>query len=694
MNTSAPASRPLRQSILGRIILLGVLPAAAAFVAVVAVGGFLSFTSLRDAQERVLLEACESSAMEIEAQNAALSSLARAFAAAKGSGLFGRREESMRLQRILLEGTPEAVAVSIGYEPDADGRDREWAGEARHAAVTDGRGRFIPYCKRDPGSPDGFAFEPLVGMEDPDNLWYQEPKRLFEREGRIETVFTAPYPYEGVDMVEQMHPIVVDGRFAGVVGIDRSLERIDAALLAAVARVVGDAFLMTRGKFISATTDAAIPRTRWAAERLQTAEVAASPYASLFARFERDPRRIFIEQAIDPVLGEACYYAVTRVPTGGWLLVVREPSRVLLAPVLASLAGNALVAAAGLAVLVGLLAAMARSMSRRVGTALAAVERIAEGNLACEACGSGDGGDELADLLRGLDRMADRLRGLVERVRDASVRLDTTAEEVSAGSRRQAETAVGFGASVNEIASASLEISTTGTELLRTMESVDAAAGDTASMAEEGRRDLSSIAASMQRLQVDASSVSSRLAAIDEKAASISGVVTTITRVADQTNLLSVNAALEAEKAGEFGVGFMVVAREIRRLADQTAEATLDIERMVSRMQEAVAAGVGEMKRLDGQVAAGAAEVLRVVRQIEAMIERVAQGSGEVGRVREGMASQSEGASQITQSLSNLGEGASSASASSEEFSRAAADLQQAVGTLREAIACFRIESS
>lgn len=676
------------------MVLLGVLPATVAFVMVVAVAAVWNFQSLREAQERVLLEACESSAMEIEAQNASLASLARGFAAAQSGGLFGRREESMRLQRILLEGTPEAVAVSIGYEPDADGRDAEWTGDPRRLAVTDGRGRFIPYCKRDAAAPEGFSFEPLVGMDDAGNLWYQEPKRLFEQEGRVETVFTAPYPYEGVDMVEQMHAIVVDGRFAGVVGIDRSLEKVDASLLAAVARIDGDAFLMTRGKFISATTDAEMPRSRWQQDRLQTSVIAASPYAELFARFERDPRRIFLESAIDPVLGERCYYAVTRVPTGGWLLVIREPSRQLLAPVLASLGGNALVAVAGLAVLVGLLAAMARSMSRRVGAALAAVERIAEGDLACGTCAAGAGRDELADLLRALDRMADRLRGLVEGVRDASVQLDTTAGEVSAGSRRQAETAVGFGASVNQIASASLEISTTGGELLRTMESVDAAAGDTAEMAEAGRRDLSTIAASMQRLQAEAASVSSRLATIDEKAAAIGGVVTTISRVADQTNLLSVNAALEAEKAGEFGVGFMVVAREIRRLADQTAEATLDIEQMVSRMQEAVSAGVGEMKRLDGQVAAGAAEVLRVVRQIEAMIERVAQGSGEVGRVREGMQSQSEGAGQITQALSTLGDGAASAGESAEEFSRAAADLQQAVGTLRKAIACFRIESS
>ena len=91
---------------------------------------------------------------------------------------------------------------------------------------------------------------------------------------------------------------------------------------------------------------------------------------------------------------------------------------------------------------------------------------------------------------------------------------------------------------------------------------------------------------------VDASAaINSRLATLSEKATNIGMVVTTITKVADQTNLLSLNAAIEAEKAGDYGRGFGVVATEIRRLADQTAVATSDIEQIVKEMQSAVAAG-------------------------------------------------------------------------------------------------------
>ena len=99
-------------------------------------------------------------------------------------------------------------------------------------------------------------------------------------------------------------------------------------------------------------------------------------------------------------------------------------------------------------------------------------------------------------------------------------------------------------------------------------------------------------------------------------------MVTTITKVADQTNLLSINAAIEAEKAGEYGRGFLVVAREIRRLADQTAVATLDIENMVRQMQDAVSAGVMQMDKFADEVRSGVGQVGEINGQMGQIIER------------------------------------------------------------------------
>jgi methyl-accepting chemotaxis protein WspA len=100
-------------------------------------------------------------------------------------------------------------------------------------------------------------------------------------------------------------------------------------------------------------------------------------------------------------------------------------------------------------------------------------------------------------------------------------------------------------------------------------------------------------------------SSTSELAATREKADSITQVVTTITEAADRTDLLSINAASEADKAGEYGRGFLVVAREIRRLADQAAVATLDVESMVRLTQGAVSAGALQTDQFGDEVRSG-----------------------------------------------------------------------------------------
>ena len=168
-------------------------------------------------------------------------------------------------------------------------------------------------------------------------------------------------------------------------------------------------------------------------------------------------------------------------------------------------------------------------------------------------------------------------------------------------------------------------------------------------------------------------------------------MVTTITKVADQTNLLSINAAIEAEKAGEYGRGFLVVAREIRRLADQTAVATLDIERMVKDMQQSVSAGVMEMDKFSEQVRRGVEEVGRLSGQLGEIITAVTSLTTRFEQVNEGMAAQSQGAEQIREAMIRLSEGANQTIRSLAEFNRATDQMRDAVGSLKEDVSFFTI---
>jgi methyl-accepting chemotaxis protein WspA len=148
----------------------------------------------------------------------------------------------------------------------------------------------------------------------------------------------------------------------------------------------------------------------------------------------------------------------------------------------------------------------------------------------------------------------------------------------------------------------------------------------------------------MRHLVESTGSISSKLAATREKADSITQVVTTTTQVAGQADLPSTDAAGEAEKAGEHGRGFLVVAREIRRLADQTAVATLDIESMVRLTQGAVPAGALQRDKFGDEVRSGVGRVAEVNGQTGQIIAEVAALSERFGSVNEGMHNQAAGA--------------------------------------------------
>jgi methyl-accepting chemotaxis protein WspA len=198
----------------------------------------------------------------------------------------------------------------------------------------------------------------------------------------------------------------------------------------------------------------------------------------------------------------------------------------------------------------------------------------------------------------------------------------------------------------------------------------------------------------MGRVMEAAASISVKLAVLNEKAGNINQVVTTITKVADQTNLLSLNAAIEAEKAGEYGRGFAVVATEIRRLADQTAVATYDIEQMVKDMQSAVAAGVMGMDKFSEEVRRGMQEVQQVGGQLSQIIQQVQLLAPRVESVNEGMQAQATGAEQISHSLALLTEAARQTVLSLNQSSAAIGELNQVSSSLRNGVSRFTLQAA
>ena len=299
--------------------------------------------------------------------------------------------------------------------------------------------------------------------------------------------------------------------------------------------------------------------------------------------------------------------------------------------------------------------------------------------------------DEFGDLARGFNRMSDELVALVGQVQTSGIQVNTSATEIASTAREQQATASEIAATTAEIGATSKEISATARELSKTIGEVAVFAEQSAALAGEGQTGLTHMEETMRNVMDAAKSINAKLAVLSEKAANINEVVITITKVADQTNLLSLNAAIEAEKAGEYGRGFSVVAVEIRRLADQTAVATFDIEQMVKEIQSDVSAGVMGMDKFSEEVRRGVQEIQQVSSQLTQIIQQVQALAPRVEAVNEGMQAQSAGAEQITQSLAQLSEAAQQTVDSLRQSGAAIDGLNHVSNLLRAGVAKFKL---
>ena len=218
------------RSLLGRSMLFGVLPAAAVLLLVVSINGYRAWTRAIAALDQDLRHSAALIAQKLDVVNQRNTRLAQAMAAAQEAGQFGRRAESLRWAERIMRDNPQAYAVSIAYEPDADGNDAAGATEGVPASALGPGGRMFAYLKRDPAAPGGMRLEPLQDTDEDEGLWYAFPKERFERSGVRDPVITKPYAYLGTDIIENIAPIVIGGRFKGIVGLDVALTEVQQTL--------------------------------------------------------------------------------------------------------------------------------------------------------------------------------------------------------------------------------------------------------------------------------------------------------------------------------------------------------------------------------------------------------------------------------------------------------------------------------
>ncbi|MCO7517608.1 methyl-accepting chemotaxis protein [Pseudomonas guariconensis] len=354
-------------------------------------------------------------------------------------------------------------------------------------------------------------------------------------------------------------------------------------------------------------------------------------------------------------------------------------------------AKRTLAGATALAVLLGVLAAWAitRQIIVPLRQTLAAAERVANGDLSQDLLVARR--DELGQLQASMQRMTQGLRELIGGISDGVTQIASAAEELSAVTEQTSAGVNNQKVETDQVATAMNQMAATVHEVARNAEQASEAAVMADQQAREGDRVVAEAIAQIERLAGEVVNSSEAMNQLKAESDKIGSVLDVIKAVAQQTNLLALNAAIEAARAGEAGRGFAVVADEVRSLAQRTQQSTEEIEELIAGLQNGtqhVASVMDNSRALtDSSVdltrrAGGSLETItRTVSSIQAMNQQIATAAEQQSAVAE----------EINRSVMNVRDISDQTSAASEETASSSVELARLGTHLQGLVGRFRL---
>ncbi len=327
---------------------------------------------------------------------------------------------------------------------------------------------------------------------------------------------------------------------------------------------------------------------------------------------------------------------------------------------------------------------LTRSIVTPLNRAVLAAQTIAEGNLSKTI--EVDGNDEATQLLQALATMQNNLRKTIEQIAGSATQLGAAAEELSAVTEEASRGLQQQNNEIEQAATAVNEMTAAVEEVARNAVSTSEASNQSTHAAREGRDQVVKTVDAIQTMTHDVQNTAHMIEGLAAQGRDIGKVLDVIRAIAEQTNLLALNAAIEAARAGEAGRGFAVVADEVRALAHRTAQSTQEIEKMVAGIQNGTGEAVSSMQQSNQRTQT----TLEMARAAGVALEQITQSIHQINERNLVIASASEEQAQVSRevdrNLVNIRDlatqsaaGANQTSAATHELSRLAVDLNAMV---------------